>query len=312
MRIWYQSLVDGGRMPSYFDGLAERARKVAWPGVEVHFASMPDGTCGKHVRAEVVIYPDLMSLHIQFILDNALRAEDEGYDVFAVGSVQDPGLEEARPLLDIPVVGYGEAAMHFACTLGSRFVVVAFQAGFHQMMDLRVKRLRLAERALPTVLMEAAFNEVGQAQSDPAQLVEHFCETARQVIRQGAAAIIPAHIYLSEAVARAGVTRIDEVPIMDALACTLKMAEAMADLKALGSRVTRRGYTHARLPRDMVEHVRHLHGRGPISPAKQASLVRRHRPWNSGVRGMTPNATIRREDPLPSLHSAARQIIAIR
>ena len=267
MRIWYQSLVDGGRMPSYFDGLAARARKVARPGVEVHFASMPEGTYGKHVPADVVIYPYLMSLHIQFILDNALRAEAEGYDVFAVGSVQDPGLEEARALLDIPVVGYGEAAMHFACTLGSRFVVVAFQAGFDQMMDLRVKRLGLAERALPTVLMEATFNEVGQAQSDPARLVERFCETARQAIRQGAEAIIPGQLYLSEAVARAGVTRIDEVPIMDALACTLKMAEAMADLKALGIGVTRRGYTHARPPRDMVEHVRGLHGRPPISPA---------------------------------------------
>ncbi len=267
MRIWYQSLVDGGRMPSYFDGLAARARKVARAGVDVHFASMPEGTYGKHVPADVVIYPYLMSLHIQFILDNALRAEAEGYDVFAVGSVQDPGLEEARALLDIPVVGYGEAAMHFACTLASRFVVVAFQAGFDQMMDLRVKRLGLAERALPTVLMEATFNEVGQAQSDPARLVERFSETARQAIRQGAEAIIPGQLYLSEAVARAGVTRIDEVPIMDALACTLKMAEAMADLKALGIGVTRRGYTHARPPRDMVEHVRGLHKRPPISPA---------------------------------------------
>ena len=268
MRIWYQSLVDGGRMPSYFDGLAARARKVARPGVEVHFASMPEGAYGRHVPADVVIYPYLMSLHIQFILDNALKAEAEGYDVFAIGSVQDPALEEARALIEIPVVGYGEAAMHFACTLGSRFVVVAFQSGFDQMMDLRIQRLGLAARALPTVLMEATFNEVGQAQSDPARLVERFCETARMAIRQGAEAIIPGQLYLSEAIARAGVTRIDEAPIMDALACTLKMAEAMADLKALGIGVTRRGYTHARPPREMIEHVRRLHGRPPIPPGK--------------------------------------------
>ena len=268
MRIWYQSLVDGGRMPSYFDGLAARARKVARPGVEVHFASMPEGAYGRHVPADVVIYPYLMSLHIQFILDNALKAEAEGYDVFAIGSVQDPALEEARALIEIPVVGYGEAAMHFACTLGSRFVVVAFQSGFDQMMDLRIQRLGLAARALPTVLMEATFNEVGQAQSDPARLVERFCETARMAIRQGAEAIIPGQLYLSEAIARAGVTRIDEAPIMDALACTLKMAEAMADLKALGIGVTRRGYTHARPPREMIDHVRRLHGRPPIPPGK--------------------------------------------
>ena len=267
MRIWYQSLVDGGRIPVYFDGLAERARRIARPGVEVRFVGMPQGAYGEHVPADVVIYPYLMSLQIQFILDNALKAEAEGYDVFAIGSVQDPALEEARSLLDIPVIGYGEAAMHFACTLGSRFVVVAFQAGFDQMMDLRVQRLGLSARALPTLLMDATtFNDVGQALSTPAQLVERFCETARDAIRQGAEAIIPGQLYLSEAIARAGVTRIDEVPIMDALACTLKMAEAMADLKSLGISVTRRGYSHARPSREMVDQVRALHGRPPIVP----------------------------------------------
>ena len=265
MRIWYQSLVDGGRMPSYFAGLAERARKVARPGVDVRFESMPEGVYGGHTPADAVVYPYFMSLHVQHILDNALRAEAEGYDVFAVGSVQDPGLEEARSLLDIPVVGYGEAAMHLACLLGSRFVVLAFRDGFDQMMDLRVQRLGLAARALPTMLMDATFDQVGKAQSEPGQLVERFHEVARKAIRQGAEAIIPGQLYLSEAVARAGVTRIDDVPIVDALAATLKMAEAMADLKKLGIAVTRRGYTHARPPRDLVDHVRRLHGRPEIS-----------------------------------------------
>jgi hypothetical protein len=116
---------------------------------------MPEDVYGGRVPSDVVIYPYLVSLHVQFILDNALRAEAEGYDVFAIGSVQDPGIEEARSLVDIPVVGYGEAAMHFACLLGSRFAVVAFGAGFDQMLDLRVKRLGLSERALPTALMDA-------------------------------------------------------------------------------------------------------------------------------------------------------------
>jgi hypothetical protein len=66
---------------------------------------------------------------------------------------------------------------------------------------------------------------------------------------------------LSEAIARAGLTRIDEVPIVDGLAATLKMAEVMFDLKRLGIGVTRRGYTHARPPQDMIDHARRLHRR---------------------------------------------------
>ena len=269
MRIWYQSLVEGGRVPSYFEGLAERARLIARPGVEVKFESMPEGVYGPHAPAEVVIYPYLMSLHIQFILDNALRAQAEGYDVFAVGSVQDPGLEEVRSLLDIPVVSYGEAAMHFACILASRFVVIAFQDGFDQMMDLRIRRLGLAERGLPTMIMDATFSDVGKAQGNPDDaLVTRFIAKAREAIALGAEAIIPGQLYLSEAIARAGVTRIDEVPIIDGLVSTLKMAEAMADFKRFGISVTRRGYTHARPPADMVAYARRLHGRPEIPEGK--------------------------------------------
>jgi hypothetical protein len=32
MRIWYQSLFDGGRMPAYYEGLKERAKQVARQG----------------------------------------------------------------------------------------------------------------------------------------------------------------------------------------------------------------------------------------------------------------------------------------
>ena len=136
------------------------------------------------------------------------------------------------------------------------------------MMDLRIRQLGLAERALPTVLMDATFKDVGNAQSHPDALVDRFIATAREAIARGAEAIIPGQLYLSEAIARAGVTRIDEVPIIDGLVSTLKMAEAMADFKRFGISVTRRGYTHARPPREMVEYARRLHGRSEIPGGK--------------------------------------------
>jgi Asp/Glu/hydantoin racemase len=132
------------------------------------------------------------------------------------------------------------------------------------MLDLRVKRLGLAERALPTALMEASFADVGKGLEKPRVLVREFSRKARELVACGAEAIIPGQLYLSEAIARAGVTRIDEVPIVDGLAATLKMAESMADLKRLGISVTRRGYTHAKPAKDLVEHARKVHSRPPI------------------------------------------------
>jgi len=63
MRIWYQSLVDGGRMPAYFEGLAERAGRIARPAVEV-----------KEVR-QILVSPGFASEEItsRYLRDNAHR-----------------------------------------------------------------------------------------------------------------------------------------------------------------------------------------------------------------------------------------------
>lgn len=95
-------------------------------------------------------------------------------------------------------------------------------------------------------------------------VLEQFREAALRAINQGAEAIIPGQLYLSEVLARAGVTRLHDVPVVDGLSATLKMAETMADLKRLGISVTRRGYTHARPPAEMIEHARCMHGRSPL------------------------------------------------
>lgn len=100
----------------------------------------------------------------------------------------------------------------------------------------------------------------------PHYLVERFNEAARRAITQGAEALIPGQLYLSEAIARSGVTRIDDAPIVDGLAATLKTAQVMVDLKRLGIGVTRRGYTHARPEPAMIEHALRVHRR-PSVPA---------------------------------------------
>jgi Asp/Glu/hydantoin racemase len=175
--------------------------------------------------------------------------------------VQDPAIDEARSLLRIPVVGYGEAAMLVACTLGRKFAVVLFQKRMDEIMDMRIERLGLASRAVPTTLLGASFDDVTHGLSEPEDLVARFERAAREAISRGAEALIPGQLYLSEAVARAGVRRIDDVPIVDALSVTIKTAEMTHDLARLGITVSRRGVTNARPSDEMIEHVRRRHRR---------------------------------------------------
>jgi len=149
--------------------------------------------------------------------------------------------------------------MHFSCLLGSRFIVIAVQDGFDQMIDLRIKRLGLSERSLPTRLIDANFSDVTKGFQNSKDLVKIFCETSRQAIKQGAEFLIPGQLYLREAIFKAGITRINDLPVIDALSTTIKMAESMTDLDRLGISVTRRSYTHAQPPDDILKQVRKIH-----------------------------------------------------
>ena len=42
--------------------------------------------------------------------------------------VDDPGVEAAKEMFDVPVIGISEAAFHAACLLGRRFGIVSFTA----------------------------------------------------------------------------------------------------------------------------------------------------------------------------------------
>jgi allantoin racemase len=62
-----------------------------------------------------------------FILEQIVRANNEGYDVIVVDCACDPVLEAAREVSKVPVVGPRNTAFHLALTLGTRFGVVTVQ-----------------------------------------------------------------------------------------------------------------------------------------------------------------------------------------
>ncbi len=63
------------------------------------------------------------------ILDSVQRAEALGYDAIVFSCYSDPGLDAARELVSIPVVGSGQASMHVAAQLGGKFSIIAPRDG---------------------------------------------------------------------------------------------------------------------------------------------------------------------------------------
>ncbi|MBI3965155.1 MAG: hypothetical protein HY329_05935 [Chloroflexi bacterium] len=262
MRIWHQGLIPEAGAPDYYRALRDHARRIARPDTEVVFHGLDPKTYeGAPSVAEVVKYNYLMSLHVQQILENARQAEEEGYDAVAITIIQNPGLREARSLVDIPVTGYGEAAMHLACMLGDRFSVVAFNEDLFPLFAQNIRDYGLENRAGPMAIMQVDYAAVMNALRVPGPVVDSFTKAAREVIAGGAQALIPGQTLLAEVLWQAGIFRVDEVPVVDALGAAVKVAELLVDLRhTSGLGVNRRGYYWARPPAPFVDHARRMYG----------------------------------------------------
>ena len=65
----------------------------------------------------MVLSSYIQYLHLGQIVDNAIAAEREGYDVFVLGGMRDLGYSEIPDAVDIPVAFIGEATFRVASLL---------------------------------------------------------------------------------------------------------------------------------------------------------------------------------------------------
>jgi allantoin racemase len=120
MRIAY---VVPGPMSKGPMGAAEVKRRErllndwAFPGTEVRVLDVPTGPASIESAYEEM-------LAIPATLDLIMACERDGYDAAIIGCFGDPGLEAARELVSMPVVGPCESSMLLAASLGHKFSVL--------------------------------------------------------------------------------------------------------------------------------------------------------------------------------------------
>ncbi len=68
------------------------------------------------------------SVHVGIVamlqVEEAMMAEEKGFDAVVLGCLDEPGVTEAKEVLRIPVVGEAESAMHYASLVGRKFSFV--------------------------------------------------------------------------------------------------------------------------------------------------------------------------------------------
>ncbi len=261
MRIWFQKHITVGKVPALDAGYEKHARQLLRPDTEIVFHGVQKEAYEGSFPNQIVNYSYPETMFGNYFLSRIIEAEKTGYDAFIIGTAPDPGLRDAKSLVDIPVVGYSEASMHIASMLGTRFSYV----GFVDMQDRHVDNAGiygLRERLGPWGRVPVPAAVVQNAlEGRPGPFLDAFYIAAREVIASGSNVIIPMEGLTNEILYHQGIHGVDGVPIVDSNGVVFKMAEMLDDLRKIsGMMVTRKGYYHARPPAEMVERLTRLYG----------------------------------------------------
>lgn len=264
MKIWHQSLTSIERIPQYRDAVIKHIQRVARPDVEVVLHGMSEDTYPTHYPGHYITHLYLQNLHKEQFVKAALVAERAGYDAMFIGTIPDVGLLEARTLVDIPVVGYGQASFHIASMLGNCIGVVNFLAPLADELRHNAEVYGLGGKLGPIVQTEVGFNAILEGFQNPEPVIAAFRKAAEKAIAEGADVIIPGEGPLNVFLANHSISRIGDVPVVDSFAAGIKMCESLVDLRNhSGVYMTRRGYFHSKPPAEAVERLRALYGLDP-------------------------------------------------
>lgn len=261
MRIWHQSFTVLEDLPPYTERIRAHAKKMLGAGNELVLHGQIPGTFPTNYPGNDVSQNLLFHLHgIQWMLA-AMQAEEQGYDAYLICTIPDPMLWEIRGLLDIPTIGYGESAFQLACRLGRKFGILTFIDRIRAYSEDQVAREGLATRFAGVYSGRNTFQDIQGGFDKPGPVIDRFREDARALIRQGADAIVCGGMPLDILMATEGVNQVDDVPVIDGLAASIKAAEMMVDLRTkAGMAPCRRGFYGARPPRERLEQVLQFYG----------------------------------------------------
>src|SRR5687768_13627136 len=266
-RIWHQSFTVLGNLPAYAQALDAHFKKVARADTEVVMHGMHDQTYQTNYPGIDIRHAYLQYLHGQQFALGGIAAEEAGFDAYAIMSLPEPALRETRSVIDIPVVGYGESSMLMGRMLGERMGVLLFIEEMTPIIEENAARIGLSSRFAGARFVGFTFNDVLKAYEEPTSLLERFHTAARAMIADGVDVIIPGEAPLCALLMKHGIYRVDNVPIIDALGATIKMAESMVDLKrSSGLAPARRGYYTEKPPRERVKELIELYGMNHLWP----------------------------------------------
>jgi len=221
--------------PNSTESMTKKCEEVALkfknPDTEI-WASNPSDS-PKSIEGHFDEVKSLMGL-----MSEIKKAKEWGADAYVIACFDDPGLEAARELVDGPVIGICEAAMHMTSIVSSSFSVVTTlnraipiieELSHKYGMDKFCRKVRAAN--IPVLALEdGTCNAMEKIESEILKAVkEDNCEA----IILGCAGMADLTIELSKRC---------NIPVVDGVLCAIKMAESMVGAKLQTSKINSYAY----------------------------------------------------------------------
>ncbi len=217
-------LVNPNSTVSMTEKAAQAARRVVRPGTEV-VAATPAGS-----PPSIQGFFDVAMCLPGLLAEIARNPEA---DAVVIACFDDTGLDAARAMVEVPVLGIGEAAFHAASMLSCRFSVVTTLRRSVPGIEANLVRYGLAARCgrvrsteIPVLHLE---------RGDPATTGRIADEIRHAIDEDGAEAIVLGCAGMTDLMD--GLSARFGLPVIDGVTCAVAFAEALVAVGARTSKV---------------------------------------------------------------------------
>jgi len=198
--------------------------------------------------------------------ESVIQAQQEGFDAVITTCSADAGVREARELVDIPVIAPGETGIHYASLLGKTFGVVTMEdQGVIEVWKDVVSNSGLQSKAIanPVRGVElSTYDAATKGVADTSIIVHAVEEKAKELVNDGAEVIVVGCSLFAAICTANGLVKLEgDVPIVDVMTVSFKMAESMVDLKnSIGLPALSRAGRYQRVRDKHIQRIRQQFG----------------------------------------------------
>jgi allantoin racemase len=157
----------------------------------------------------------------------------ERMDAYVIACFDDTGLDAARCATEAPVIGIGEAAFHLATLIAGKFSVVTTLARSVPAIEHNLSKYGLLSRCAKVRASDVAVLDLELPGSDARRKISS--EIARAVAEDKAEAIVLGCAGMADLAHE--LSQEHGVPVLDGVACAIKLAESVSALGLKTSKV---------------------------------------------------------------------------